>query len=130
MKLKNQIIVALINAGCSSITAMTIEAASAYRVIKFRRSIAKAFEGIVEKEMELVKDCNLGLGEKGVLNGNPADIKRFDALRAELYKDEQEIETNAISFDLWHELQKENKCLVNPLIEDALEGVLWVAPGE
>lgn len=129
-KIKNRIIVALINAGCSNITAMTIEAAHAYKVIKFRRAILKAFEEIVEKEKELIRECSLEVGERGVLNGSPDDIKKFNELREELYTDESEIDSKTIPFESWHELQKENKCLVSAPVEDALEGILWETPTE
>lgn len=132
MKLKNNIIIALVQAGCLALTAEAIDDASqGYKVIKFRRGVQKAFEGLQDAERAIINDCHLEIVEKGVLNGEDADKEKFAKLRNELYNDETEIgEVKALPYTAWHELKKACKGLAEPYIEDNLEGVLWVAPEE
>lgn len=129
-KLKNNIIVALVNMGGTALTASTINVADAYKVIKFRRSLKKAFDDIADKERDILKDLGIEVGEGGKLSGDEEKIKRFSELQKALYEDQSEIESKTMPYETWHELQKENKPLQNPLIEDALEGILWEAPAE
>lgn len=129
-KLKNNIIVALVNMGGTALTASTINVADAYKVIKFRRSLKKAFDEIADKERDILKDLGIEVGEGGKLSGDEEKIKRFSELQKTLYEDQSEIESKTMPYETWHELQKENKPLQNPLIEDALEGILWEAPAE
>lgn len=129
-KLKNNIIVALVNMGGTALTASTINVADAYKVIKFRRSLKKAFDEIADKERDILKDLGIEVGDGGKLSGDEEKIKRFSELQKALYEDQSEIESKTMPYETWHELQKENKPLQNPLIEDALEGILWEAPAE
>lgn len=129
MKLKNNIIVALVNNGALNITANGLDAGQAYKVIKFRRAIQKAFEALLEAEKAIIADCGLEIGEKGVLNGSDESKEKFGKLRTELYADEAEIgEVKSLPYADWHKLKGENKGLANAYIEDNLEGVLWTAP--
>lgn len=131
MKLKNNIIIALVSNGALNITANDLDAGQAYKVIKFRRAIQKAFEALQEAEKAIITECNLEIGEKGILNGEDADKEKFGKLRTELYNDETEIgEVKSLPYADWHLLKKENKSLGNAYIEDNLEGVLWTAPEE
>lgn len=129
-KLKNNIIVALVNMGGTALTASTINVADAYKVIKFRRSLRKAFDDIADKERDILKDLGIEVGEGGKLSGDEEKIKRFSELQKTLYEDQSEIESKTMPYETWHELQKENNSLQNPIIEDALEGILWEAPAE
>lgn len=129
MKIKNNVILALANVGGQNITASTISAEHAYKVIKFRRAISKAFEEIVAKEKELIKDCELEIGDGGKLSGKNEDIKRFGEIRQKLYEDESDLgDIKTVPFEAWHEIKKENKSLQNAFIEDSLEGIIWEAP--
>lgn len=131
MKLKNSIIIALVSNGALNITANDLDAGQAYKVIKFRRAIQKAFEALQEAEKAIIADCNLEIGEKGVLNGEDADKEKFAKLRTELSADETEIgEVKSLPYADWHKLKGENKGIANAYIEDNLEGVLWTAPEE
>lgn len=130
MKVKNQIIVALANLGGASLTAGDIEATHAYKVIKFRRAVKSAFDEIAEKERDIINELGLEIGENGRLQGEDEKIRKFTELQKALYEDESEMDCKTIPYEAWRELQKNNKGLQNPFIEDALEGVLWDAPEE
>lgn len=66
-------------------------------------------------------------------------LKRFIELRAELLNEEATLDCKTMPYDEWHKLQVENADkemngkkvdLLPAYVEDALEGVLWVAPEE
>ena len=131
MKIKNNLLVILAQVGGLNITANNLSAADAYKVIKFRRAVAKAFEALGDAEKAIIKDCGLEIVEKGELNGTDEAKAKFRKLQAELYNDEVDLgDIKTISFESWHELKKENKALANAYVEDNLEGVLWNAPEE
>lgn len=131
MKIKNNLLVILAQVGGLNITANNISAADAYKVIKFRRAVAKAFEALGEAEKAIIKDCGLEIAEKGELSGTDEAKAKFCKLQAELYNDEADLgDIKTITFESWHELKKENKALANAYVEDNLEGVLWNAPEE
>lgn len=131
MKIKNNLIIALFQAGCLNIAANTEDANHAYSIIKFRRGLAKAFTALQEAEKGLVDECGLTISENGKIDGKKDDLEKFTKLRAALYGDESDIELgNPIPYAVWHELKKSYKGLSDPYIEDSLEGVFWVAPAE
>lgn len=138
----------LANAGILSITANDLDAAHAYKVLKFKKAVKKAFEGIMESELEILKEAGIEdaaafdkerkeLIESG---GNPKRLEEMNKqlsrvleLRANLYKEDVELDCKAIPFEQFHALQCENKDLDHkPLntFEDLLEGVLWEAPND
>ena len=130
MKLKNYIILSIQRTD-KPITANTLDAVSAYKVIKFRRAIQEASKRIVDAEKELLSQCNLTIKDKGAIDGKPEDIERFVALRMELYQDESEVgDVNTIPYTEWHKLKNENSTLATPIVEDTLENILWEAPEE
>lgn len=129
MKLKNELIIALAQSGAATLTANSLCAKSAYAVIKFRREIKRAFGAIQEEEKELIASCGLEIADGGVIVGPDERKDNFANLRSSLCQDLTEVaDLPSIPFDDWHELKKENKWLASPVIEDALEGVLWAAP--
>ena len=131
MKIKNQLVLALVSNGVLNITATTLNASEAYKIIKFRRVVKKAFDELSEKEKDFIKDLGLEIGENGKLEGKEDDIKKFGEFQKALYEDDVELgDIKAMPYDAWHELQKENKALAIPFIEDELEGILWTAPEE
>ena len=138
----------LANAGILSITANDLDAAHAYKVLKFKKAIKKAFESIMESEQEILKEAGIEdavafdkerkeLIESG---SNPKRLEEMNKqlsrvleLRGNLYKEDVELDCKAIPFEQFHALQCENKDLDHkPLntFEDLLEGVLWEAPNE
>lgn len=128
MKVKNKTIAKLYLAGCAKITAINIEAGDAFRTIRFRREIARAFQALSEDERALATECELKLDEKGSLTGSKAALKKFREMRDILAEQESELDIQPISFDAWHELKKENNNLGNSEIEDALSDIFWLEP--
>lgn len=138
----------LTNAGILSITANDLDAAQAYKVLKFKKAVKKAFESIMESEQEILKEAGIEDAvafdkERKELIESGANPKRLEEmnkqlsrvleLRANLYKEDMELDCKALPFEQFHALQCENKDLANkPLntFEDLLEGVLWEAPEE
>ena len=131
MKIKNQLVLALVSNGVLNITAITLDASEAYKIVKFRREVKKAFDELSEKEREFIRDLGLEIGENGKLEGKDEDIRKFGEFQKALYEDDAELgDIKAMPFDAWHDLQKENKVLAAAFIEDALENILWTAPEE
>lgn len=138
----------LANAGILSITANDLDAAHAYKVLKFKKAVKKAFESIMESEREILKEAGIEdaaafdkerkeLMESG---SNPKQLEEMNKqlsrvleLRSNLYKEDVELDCKTIPFEQFHALQCENKDLDHkPLntFEDLLEGVLWEAPND
>lgn len=139
----------LTDAGILAITANDLDAAHAYKVLKFKKAVKKAFESIMESEREILKEAGIedaaafdkerkeliesGSNPKRLEEMNK-QLSRLLELRANLYKEEAELEgAKTIPFEQFHALQSENKDLDHkPLnaFEDLLEGVLWEAPND
>ena len=131
MKIKNSTIIALARCGALNINSSEISASEAYKVLKFRRAIQKAFAELQEGEKAIVAQCNLTVTDKGALEGAESDKARFGQMQTTLYADEQEIgEMKPVSYENWHTLQQSNKGLCDPYVEDELENILWIAPTE
>lgn len=131
MKLKNNIIVALAQVGALNLNATALDAAHAYKVIKFRRAISKAFGELQEAEKGIIKDCGLEISADGKLEGPDEAKEKFAKLQKELYEDEADLgDIKTIPYEQWHALKKENKGLADAFVEDSLEEVLWNAPEE
>ena len=116
MKLKNQLIKALSESGLENTTDHELSAANAYKVIRFRDEVAKAYKDIEEKRVKLVKE---NLGEDFEEKSKTAEGKekeeldkklvRFSQLYNELMNDETELNIKTIPFEEYHALAKENK---------------------
>ena len=138
----------LTDAGILSITANDLDAAHAYKVLKFKKAVKKAFESVMESEREILKEAGIEdavafdkerkeLIESG---SNPKRLEEMNKqlsrvleLRSNLYKEDVELDCKTIPFEQFHTLQCENKDLDHkPLntFEEVLEGVLWSAPEE
>lgn len=146
--MKNIDIINLANGGILAITANDLDAAHAYKVIKFKKAVKKAFESIVESEKEIIKEAGIEdaqafdnerkeLIESGSDSGRLEELNkqfaRFIELRNNLYNEEVELDCKVIPFEQFHALQRENKDLERkPLnvFEDILEGVLWEVVNE
>lgn len=148
--MKNADIVALVNGGIQNITSVTLPAAQAYKVYKFKRAVEKASNAIIEAHKDILKQAGIDdLKEFQKRYKELSDIKERKAeeqaeldsltkkdvdagkLIAELYEDTTELDVKAISYDDWHNLQAENKDIkVLIYLEPQLEGVLWITPEE
>lgn len=118
MKLKNNIIKALVENGLDNTTDHDLSAAHAYKVFKFKDEIAKAYKEIEGKRQKLVKDI---LGEdfdakrKEAKEGTPEydelneKLTKFIGLYNELMDDESEVNIKTIPFEEYHLLARENK---------------------
>jgi hypothetical protein len=107
MKLKNDSIISLVNAGLLNTTEHDVPAADAYKAYKFRKAVEKAFNAIAEKDQELPKTA-------GVENGKAPtkeQTKKIIELRTALYNDETELDGNIapMSWEGFHALATENK---------------------
>ena len=152
--MKKQTIIMLANAGVQSITNHTLDASQAYKVVKFRKELVAALEALSKDEEALRKDAGIEdpqafdkeLQELRESKSNPKRLeemegilKRFIELRAELLNEEVTLDCKTMPYEEWHKLQVENSekemngkkvDLLPAYVEDALEGVLWVAPEE
>lgn len=148
--MKNADIVALVNGGIQNITSVTLPAAQAYKVYKFKRAIEAAYNAIVDSHKDILKQAGIeDLQEFQKRYKELSDIKErteseqaeFESLVkkdenagklvAELYEDTTELDVKAIPFEDWHNLQAENKDIkVLTYLEPQLEGLLWIAPQE
>ena len=142
-------ILTLANAGILAITANDLDAAQAYKVLKFKKAVKKAFEAIIESEKDILKEAGIEDGqafdkERNELRENGSNserlaeldkqFSRFMELRNNLYNEEAQLDDcKVMPYEQFHLLQQENKDLKGkPLnaFEDLLEGVLWAAPEE
>ena len=107
MKLKNNEIIALVNAGLLNTTEHDVPAADAYKSYKFRKAVDKAFNAIAEKDRELPKTAGVEAGKEPT----EEQTKKIIELRTALYNDETELEGNIVpmSWEGFHALANENK---------------------
>lgn len=144
--MKNIDILNLANTGVLAITANDLDAAQAYKVLKFKKAVRKAFESIIESEKDILKEAGIEDGqafdkERNELRENGSNperlaeldkqFSRFMELRNNLYKEDVELDCKVMPYEQFHVLQKENKDVQGkPLnvFEDMLEGVLWEEP--
>jgi len=142
--MKNIDILNLVNGGILSVTALDLGAEHAYKVLKFKKAVRKAYDAVLDSEKELLKESGIEDGaafdkERNELreSGSNAErlaeldktFTRFAELRSKLYNEEAELgDIKTIPFSAFHDLQRENKELDHkPLnfFEELLEGVLW-----
>lgn len=145
MKVEIVKILTLINNGVLNTTEHDVPAADAYKASKFRRELKKAFDEIVEKEKALAETAGIDLNKTD--EATEEQKNRFAELRAEMLKDEMELNVKPMPYESFHALAKENRQVpvqlpgadgksvtinVDPFrnCEDILEGILWTAPVE
>ena len=153
--MKKQTLIVLANAGIQSITNHTLDAAQAYKVVKFRKAFNAALDAIAEDQKALLKEAgiedsvafNQEMDELRKANRTPeqeaklkemeAKVKRYNEMNLELLKEEVTLDCKAMPYEDWRKLQNENKeigerklDLLSGWVEDMLEGCLWVAPKE
>jgi hypothetical protein len=155
MKLKNNIIISLVNLGISATTEHDVPVKDAYKAYAFRHAVEKANKDLEDKRQGLVKSAGIEDGqkfdermkelrkkgelteeEKGELAEMEGKLKKFNDLYNELLNDESEIgNIKVMSYESYHALAKENrgkegKPDIFSLLAGELEGVLWEAPKE
>ena len=147
--MKNIDILNLANTGVFLISANTLDAAHAYKVIKFKGAVRKIAEAVDEEQKAIAKEAGIEdtatfdkeRAELRKTNSNPErlaeldkQLARFIELRENFYKEPVELEgVKTIPYEQFFALQKENKDLEGKPLEayaDLLEGVLWAAPEE
>lgn len=155
--MQKRIILALAQSGINGITAHTLPAAQAYKIVKFRSALNKAYEGIRESQQALLKDAGIENVDdfnkefqelKAVsdptaeqterIKDMEAKDRRFGELYNELLNEDATLEgVKPMPYEDWHKLQIENAekgekkpDLLPAWVEDALEGILWEAPKE
>lgn len=147
--MKNIDILNLANTGVFLISANTLDAAHAYKVIKFKGAVRKVAEAVDEEQKAIAKEAGIEdtatfdkeRAELRKTNSNPErlaeldkQLARFIELRENFYKEPVKLEgVKTIPYEQFFALQKENKDLEGKPLEayaDLLEGVLWVAPEE
>lgn len=146
-------IINLANAGVQGATNHTLDAKDAYKVLKFRRALLAAFEGV--REEIKANQAEAGIEDPQAFDKERADLRalesrsadqdkrladldakfqRFAELQKELLADEAELACITMPYASWHALQVENEktfpALSDPYVEDTLENVLWAAPEE
>ena len=143
MKVQIANIIALVKNGVLNTTEHDVQAADAYKASKFRRELRKACDEIVEREKSLAAEAGFDINR--IENASAEQKARFDALRAEMLKDEIDIAVKPMPYESFHALAKENRHIPLPLpgedgkprtvmadpfrnCEDLLEGLLWIAP--
>lgn len=158
MKLKNNIIISLVNLGISTTTEHDVPVKDAYKAYAFRHAIEKAHKDLDERRQGLVKSAgiedgqkfdermkelrklkkenNLSEEEKGELAEMEGKLKKFNDLYNELLADETELEgVKVMAYESYHALAKENrgkegKPDIFSILQGELEGILWEAPKE
>ena len=142
--MKNIDLLNLANAGILGIIANDLDASQAYKVLKFKRAVRKAFESLSEAEKDALKEAGIEDGaafdkerkELSESGSNPARLEeldkqlaRYNELRQALYKEDAGLaDCKTMPYSDFHTLQKENaEMKYKPLnaFEDLLEGVLW-----
>lgn len=155
MKLKNTVIVSLINLGIQATTEHDVPVKDAYKAYAFRHAIEKANKDLEDKRQGLVKSAGIEDGqkfdermkelrkldkpteaEKKELSEMTEKLNKFQELYTELLNDESEIgDIKVMSYESYHALAKENrgkegKPDIFSIMQSELEGKLWEAPKE
>ena len=155
MKIKNTVIVSLINLGISETTEHDVPVKDAYKAYAFRHAIEKSHKEFEEKRQGLVKSAGIEDGqkfdermkelrkldkptekEKKELAEMQERLNKFQELYTELLNDESEIgDIKVMAYESYHALAKENrgkegKPDIFSIMQSELEGKLWEAPKE
>ena len=158
MKLKNNIIISLVNLGISATTEHDVPVKDAYKAYAFRHAVEKAHKDLEDKRQGLIKSAgiedgqkfdermkelrklkkenNLSEEEQKEFADMEEKLNKFNELYNELLSDESEIgNIKVMSYESYHALAKENrgkdgKPDIFSLLAGELEGVLWEAPKE
>lgn len=158
MKLKNNIIISLVNLGISATTEHDVPVKDAYKAYAFRHAIEKAHKDLEDKRQGLVKSAgiedgqkfddrmkelrklkkenNLSEEEQKEFSEMEEKLNKFNGLYNELLSDESEIgNIKVMAYESYHALAKENRSKegkpdIFSILAGELEGILWEAPKE
>lgn len=152
--MKNIDLINLRDRGLLDLSGHCLQCDESYGLVKFRMSFRKALEKISAAEVELlgvvsIEDPDAFDKELKALRNNPSRtelqdyqlagmedrLEKYLGLRSKLMSDEApELFSMKLSYDTWKKLQDENchygKDPLSGWAEDALEGIMWVAPIE
>lgn len=162
--MRNRDILALQLKGLQNITAHDISPAHAYKVYKLKDQVAKAYKAMMDqsrknleeegiedfrKEKEKCEEMKARLGglsesERAEYDDLSSRLERFEEVDKALLDEEVTLDVKVVPFDVWHELQKENRSktiyagnrpvggvdILSGEAEGILENVFWVPPAE
>ena len=137
----------LINGGILNITANDLDASQAYKVLKIKKAIKKAFAELGEAEQALLAEVGIDnpsefdkrfaeltkreRTQEESLELTEMNVKRSRLLdmRKPLYDEEVDLgDIKTMPYEAWHTLQAENKAskVLNGIGEELLENILWI----
>ena len=153
--MKNWEIRFIVENGILNITSHDLDAANAYKVVRFKSCIRTASDSLTameesvikevgidnpayfnERRNELTKKENLTESEIEELQGLNAKMMRYNELVAIQLNADAGIESNPMPYEQWKVLQDENRNIkvgdaeLLILSEASLEDILWRAPEE
>ena len=152
--MKNFEILNLAKLNVLDITAHDLDAASAYKVFKFKKVINDCLEKIQNGEKELLKTCEIddpeefnselnrlkNLAERTEEENKSLEeynkkLREFYSLQNQLYGEDADLSgIKKLPYDQWKKLQDENhskdKDPLTGYVEISLENILWEAPEE
>ena len=132
--MKQTLIRQIAESGIMTASANTLDAAQAYKVLRWKSAIKKAYEDQEEARKSILKEV-FTEDELTRLNSGNADeelqpkLQRFSDLYGSLMGEEVNLDLKKVPYEAWHALSKENSLKLG-VLETELEGVLFDAPKE
>lgn len=145
--MKNIDIDALVKAGFTKLNYKGLEPTAGFKVVRFNSELRKAYAALEEERVGIIKET---LGDKleafeehnkwlqsnkeGELPEKALSEEEYNAaleeitpLIKELYNAEGEVKLNPLTFEQYMKLAEinEDKNLFDPIVTEAMEGVLW-----
>ena len=146
--MKKVIILNFVDSGLINVTTNTLDAPSAYKVYKFKREMNKRYKDINDERLSLISsvfgenyqneitefnrllkigDANFTEEESARFNDLKEKNIKSDKLINEMVNDDVELENlQAIPYEDWNALKKENEMKIPFAFEEALENILWL----
>lgn len=128
--MKNIDIIRLQQGGLQQASAHDVSPAHAYKLSKLKREVQKAFDELVEREKDLMKDCDiedygkdrerlrdmkkrmsaLSAEEKKEFDALHDRLEHYDKMHEELMNDDTPLSgVKTMPYEDWHRLQAENR---------------------
>lgn len=154
--MKNSEIIALVKEGILSMTSHGLPAQEAYKAVKLKMEIHRAFNALSEAEKNVLYECGIDDVEKHNARQRELSLKsrRTDAEQTELAEliektrrannmtmtlrnEEAVLDVKPLDFDTWRILQSENRAvkiedrtvdILGGIAELLLHGVFWMEP--
>lgn len=132
--MKQTLVRQIAESGIMTASANTLDAAQAYKVLRWKSAIRKAYEDQEEHRKNILKEV-FTEDELTRLNSGNTDeelqpkLQRFSDLYSSLMGEEVNLDLKKIPYEAWHALSKENSFKLG-VLETELEGVLFDAPKE